>query len=311
MSFYQNQSRQPSAPPQRGYRGQQGAPQQPARGNGGQPQFSQQQRQPGPQNSYQGQQPQNTGYASQNQPQGGYNRSPQSNQQSTRGNGGQPQYSQQQGQQAQTPTGRAMNGQQSMERGGFPPVTVHLAKSWNGASLLEIQIVSQPPTGKNAHLKSPYFAWITIKPGGKNQKTGERTYIGDNAITMKISFDKLLEIATAIRVCAAGRGGKGTDFGDFTSYTDTSKARTSNREGGAKTLSLKKYDAQGGKPANLMMGLSRKGGKLISYSFSLYEAPGMAKVIEMLAEKGLELDFSRQLRNPRTNSSQQASRQAA
>ena len=175
--------------------------------------------------------------------------------------------------------------------------------SFSSSSLLEVSLMYEPQTNE---LKRPFFCFLKLLPGGKNQKTGERTYIPDKNITLKIALDRILEFAKALRVHAAGQH---VNFGPYTMYTDTSKAAftSENSKVGNKQLLLSYIPGnrdqsgayvRGGEP-KVMLTLSLKAeGKdpeKVSFPMTPYMASAVADVCEKIANKGCDLEIDRQV----------------
>lgn len=224
---------------------------------------------------------------------------------------------QQQGQNFQGQQGNPQPRQQqtqNQQTGLRPPSNLHnlVSYSWSGTSLLEVSLVYEP---QDHERKRPYFCFLKLLPGGKNQATGERTYIPDNQICLKLAIDKVQEFAKALKAHAMGHHAA---FGPYSNFTDTSKAaRTSeNTKAGTKSLYMM-YDAgqrnpngdfiRGKEPKVLLTAsITPKGQqkRTISYPMTPYMAAAISDTCEMIAHKGCELEMDRQIKCSRQKAKQ-------
>jgi len=177
--------------------------------------------------------------------------------------------------------------------------------SFPGNHLLEVSLIHQVP---NNEMKKHFFCFVKLLPGGKNGNN--RTFISDKHITMKLSLDRTLEIAKALRAFASGFGDR---LGPFTTFTDTSKAgeTSENSNSGQKSLSLfmtPPKNNQSGPKVMLTMKLNSE-----NYTFPMtpYFASSVADIVEKIAMQGLDLEMQRQRDSARCQASGSQKRHAA
>lgn len=187
--------------------------------------------------------------------------------------------------------GMQQNGQQAGNETQAPLVNV-VSYSFSGNHLLELSLVFQR---QNKPAKKHYYCFIKLLPAGKNGN--ERTYISDKHITMKISLDRILEFANALRAYANGRG---EYMGQFTTFTDTSIAggTSENTNAGKKSVSVF-YAEQNGpngrvKDYTKIMVKVAKDSENYTMPVSAYLAGSIATIAEKISTEGLHLEFERQ-----------------
>jgi hypothetical protein len=165
-----------------------------------------------------------------------------------------------------------------------------LSYSFSGNHLFEVSLVHQQ---QNEPRKKQFFCFFKLLPGG--QAGGNRTYISDKHITMKLSLDRALEIAKAMRAIA---GGAGERLGPFSTFTDTSKAgvQGENTHVGKKSISIFWAPAKGQGPNDGPKVMIRIKMDSQDYTFPAtpYYAGSMADIIEKVAQEGISMELDRQ-----------------
>lgn len=187
------------------------------------------------------------------------------------------------------------SGQNEMPRGAAPSCVHKKASSvlsypFKGNHLLEVALMHQV---QNHAWKHQFFCFIKLLPGGKNGQ--DRTYITDKHITMKLSLDRTLEFAKALRAYASGSGER---LGPFTTFTDTSKAGVQGDESSAGKKSVSIFypsDRQTQTPNMQKIMITVKRGQ-DNYTFSAtpYFAGSMADIFERVALEGIDMEMERQ-----------------
>lgn len=173
-----------------------------------------------------------------------------------------------------------------------------LSYSFTGNHLVEVSLVYEPQTSPQ---KKHFFGFVKLLPGGKNGN--ERTYISDNHITLKLSLDKVLELAKALRAFSSGHG---VHFGPYTTFTDTSKAGATgeNTNAGKKSLRISYAPDDGKKEPKIMLSFALDRSHH-SFPMTPYYAGSMADIIEQIAKEGLTLEFERLKECARPNNNRQ------
>jgi len=174
-----------------------------------------------------------------------------------------------------------------------------LSYSFSGNHLVEVSLVYERQSSPQ---KKHFFGFVKLLPGGKNGN--ERTYISDNHITLKLSLDKVLELAKALR---AFSGGLGPRFGPYTTFTDTSKAGATGEgtNAGKKSIRISNPPVPGGQQGSvdmtkIMLSFSLDNNAL-HFPMSPYYAGSMADIFEHVAKEGLSLEFERMKECARPN----------
>lgn len=169
-----------------------------------------------------------------------------------------------------------------------------LSYSFSGNHLVEISLAYEPQTSPQ---KKHFFCFVKLLPGGKNGN--ERTYISDQHITLKLSLDKVLELAKALRAFSAGHG---VHFGPYTTFTDTSKAgaTSENTNAGKKSLRVSYAPDDGKKEPKIMLSFALDKSHH-SFPMTPYSAGSMADIVEQIAKEGLTLEFERMKECARPN----------
>jgi len=182
------------------------------------------------------------------------------------------------------------------DNGGSGLVNI-VSYSFKGNHLVEASLVREGAARTENQQKwgQPLFVFLKLLPGGKGGG-GERTYISDKQVTMKLALHQLLELADALREYSFQRGAA---FGRaFRIFTDSSKANIESARGGTKSVSVYEANAKGD-GIKLMLNFSLKpggGGQGENHSFSMTtaQARAMAQVFTRIAQEGLDLEIKRQ-----------------
>jgi hypothetical protein len=161
--------------------------------------------------------------------------------------------------------------------------------------LLQLSLVRQPI--EEGSYKKAHFFFITLAPGEQSQ-TG-RTFNFQNRINMKVEGHKMAEFAAALRAAAAGQD---SVMGKFQQYVDSSKSQFGGNAGGKSMMVASGQDPKT-QARNVGIFFKAGQGSPVTFGATPYAAIAIAKVIDAMVDKFLELELEKSVQGTYSNPS--------
>ena len=162
------------------------------------------------------------------------------------------------------------------------------SKSFKSNVLFQISLVEEmePKTG----YEEKYFLFYSMMP--KGTVDGVEKYVKSGAINMKVTLDKSLAFAYAVKYASIRN-----KLGTFSIFTDSTKSDHTDSTGIKKQCSVNNYSNKrtiNGKEEEIpqvAITMTASGAQKLSHPMHPEEGLAVSRIIEMITEEGLKLEI--------------------
>ena len=162
--------------------------------------------------------------------------------------------------------------------------------------LIVFQLIRAKPNEgavEKTSAKSEYFSFVTIAPGEGDQNS--RTYNFQNSINVKFSLQEICALAYVLKTVANGMGKLCLPYIKFAKSASGTKQVTV-WEPPVAPVQQGSYP----KPRSINISIKENNNQAISIPLTPEQAFAISESLTILFQKGLNLDFDRQVNSPKT-----------